>query len=100
MEKHTHREYLVWNHYLDELEKNPSKDNWYIIQLTAEVRRLFAKRPKRIKLKDFILKFGRQKEKVLDPEEQLRQSKSFWMGALGMLKEQNDAGTTDSKTDR
>lgn len=62
---------------------------YYLAQVALEVRRVLHKKPKKIKLKDFLIPFkfkgqkvtGRQKKRTREVEsKQLQNSKLFWLG--------------------
>jgi hypothetical protein len=84
----THRQFLAWRAWL-QLELNrPSRSDQYIMQLTAEVRRILHKHPNRVKLKDFLLKWESPEERrrrlaSITPEYAEAMAMARWMGVLG-----------------
>ena len=66
------------------------REEYYWAQIAAEVRRSWVKDKKRIKVKDFLIKFSlAKKSEKLNAEEkelQLNKSKSFWMGLVSLGK--------------
>lgn len=48
MQQHTYREYRTWMVWLEQCLERPGITEWYIMQLTAVVRRMFAKYPEQI----------------------------------------------------
>ncbi len=86
IESHTHREYLTWLAYIEEEWKEPNRTDFYLMQISQEMRRTVSKNPNRIKLEHFRLKFGTKQEKQrMDME----QSKSFWKQVLGIAKKKD-----------
>lgn len=73
MRETTHRQYQGWLQYLDEEWNTPTRSDHYLMQIAAEVRRVLAKRPRTIRLKDFFLKFTKAKkqEGIEEAEESL-----------------------------
>lgn len=77
----THRQYLLWQIWLDLQWDRPTLSDYYLMQIAAEVKRVLSKSPNKIKLKDFLLKFGNQREKVQEtPEQAAAKSKAAWVG--------------------
>ena len=83
MRSMTHREYEARLAWIDKYEDVPSRDNWYMMQVAAEVRRSQLKNPSSVSLKDMKLK----KEEVTQPvtlEEATARAKTRWYGMLGI----------------
>jgi len=86
MEKTTHREYLLWMSYLYEELNTTSKNDLYLMQIAQEVRRVLSKKPSKIVLDDFQIRFGKnenseQKNKLIqDPNKLVQDSKAVWAG--------------------
>jgi hypothetical protein len=78
----THRQYLVWNAWFDEKWNQPSLTDFYLMAIACEVRRVLSKHPGRIKLKDFLLRFGDKEEKPLTVEQATQRSKMVWGSAM------------------
>ncbi len=55
----THRQFLAWQAWLELEWDRPSRGDCYQMQVAAEVRRVLAKNPNRIKTNEFKLKFDR-----------------------------------------
>lgn len=89
MQKTTHREYLAWMDWLNEEWERPSRSDNYLMQIAAEVRRVLSKKPNSIKLRDFLLKFKKQKPKELTLEEATKQSKRRWLSWLNIGKDKD-----------
>ena len=90
LKEHTHRELLVWNAWLDQEWDNPSRSDWYAMQVAAEVQRLYEQRlksPKPVQVKDMKLNFTTEKDanKPLRVEKKVATawSKARWFSWLG-----------------
>lgn len=80
----THRLFAAWTAWLLMEWNRPSRTDQYLMSLTAEVRRILAKHPEKVKIKDFLLKFGDGKPpKKLTEEEAGALSMMKWLGGLG-----------------
>jgi len=66
---------------------NPSRTDHYLMQNSAEVRRVLADNKNNIKMDDFLIKFVKQVKKPKSVEQVTHDSKSAWMGMLGIKKE-------------
>lgn len=78
LERITHREYRLWLiHFRKELDQ-PSRTDYYLMQIAREVRRVLSKKPNKIQLKDFLIPFGKPPRKQLTKEEKTAESKGFW----------------------
>lgn len=88
--KTTSSEFVAWQEYLLLENTFERTEYYYLASIAAEIRRSYVKYPRRVKLKDFILKFKSKPEhqmKPLSEEEKkgrIKMSKSFWFGALGL----------------
>jgi len=79
MEKTSHRQYLLWMEWLDQQWNKPTRTDWYLIQLTAELRRGFT-RAKNILLDPWKINFSRKKKtepKKLTAEEIAKRDKAL-----------------------
>jgi len=84
MKKHTHREYLMWIRYLDKEWNQPSRTDYYLMQIAAKIQGLFSKNSTSIKIANFLLPFKRQKPKKPPTQKELvAQSKARWKSAVG-----------------
>lgn len=70
-------------------KKEHSKEDYYLAQIAAEVRRGIVKNPNKVKLKDFLLTI--QTGPVSNPDT-LENSKSFWLSSLGVGSKSPGAG--------
>ena len=88
----TASEFVVWMEYLKSEEerkfKEPNKQDLYMAQIAAEVRRGVVQHPEKVQLKDFLFDFDNAKAKkdmpAVTKEEETQISKACWFGALGM----------------
>ena len=83
----TSTEFIMWQEYLGKEFMVARREDYYLAQIAAEIRRTISKYPKKIKLQDFLLKFKnkkRDKMSELDLKEKTRRSKSFWKALVGI----------------
>jgi len=86
----TSTEFVMWMEYLEREHSAFHREDYYLAQIAAEIRMANARcrSPKRIKLKDFLLRFKTRRKKrqvvPLDPEKRMKRSKNFWLSALGI----------------
>ena len=78
----TFREFLNWLEYLVWADERTSKQDLYMAQLTAEVRRSYVTKPKTVKVADFIIKSKRQMDAATS-------SKAAWLGFFNLKPEDN-----------
>ena len=78
----SHREYLTRMAWLEENLNDPERSDFYLMQIAQEVRRVLSKKPNKIKLKDFRIKFTPKVENVTSA---MQKSKQVWMAALASL---------------
>ena len=81
----TNREFLTWESWLLLEWNSPSRSDFYQMQTTLAVKRVLAKHPERILLKDEILPFGEEGEnrvKKENAEELAKQAKQSWAAVL------------------
>lgn len=84
MRETTSSEFVEWQEYFGAEEKDVRKEHYYLAQIAAEVRRGISKRPKSIKLEQFLLKFERKKQESLlltkkEKQKRAERSKSVWL---------------------
>lgn len=95
MEKTTSSEFIEWMAFLD-LERNQtSKEDYYLAQVAAEVRRSFVKSPQSVHVKDFILSFTRAERSspgggspAMEDQDPTQRSKNYWSAVLGLEKKE------------
>lgn len=117
MRSHTERQLSAWIYWLDEQWDRPSRSDWYLMQITCEIRRFLAAMAGskiQIQPKDFKLTFVQEptqpsagpespsstgctippKETDAEREERIRRqtdwSKSIWLGSLHGIKAKVD----------
>lgn len=80
-------EFVVWMEYLRQDANVFHRMDYYLAQIAAEVRRLYVKYPKKVKLSDFLLKFKFEDEKRVRKKMSLKKrtdmAKKFWSTVLG-----------------
>lgn len=78
----TSSEFVEWVRYL-ELEVNDfDRQDYYLAQIAAEIRRGNAKYPRQIKVEDFVLKFKTESEIRKNPT--MAEAKAFFFTAVGL----------------
>lgn len=86
----TPTQFVMWRVYLDEEEINGfHREDYYLAQICQLIVAVNSKNPKGIKLKDFLLKFAKEKQKSgLTTKQELRKkmlySRAAWAGLLGI----------------
>jgi hypothetical protein len=89
--KMTSSEFVMWSEYLV-LELNFfHREDYFLAQIAAEIRRSFVKNPSKVGIIDFLIKFvfgekdKKEKDKMdKDLEEYTKKSKASWLGFLGI----------------
>jgi len=78
----TFTEFLEWIEFLDQEEKRDTKQDYYLAQIAATIVRvnINSKDQKKVKLKDYLLRFVDPPSP--DQEEKMKKSKSVWLSAL------------------
>lgn len=85
MRRLTHREFLMWDKWLEERWNNPDLSCHYLAQIALEVRRVLHQKPASVSLNDMLLKFTKPKPVVpLTPDEATKIHRAGWMSWLGM----------------
>jgi len=86
--KITSTEFVLWMEYLESELKEFQKQDYYLAQIAAEVRRANVKNPKAVKLSDFLLSFTHEKkaEKAIeeDAKKGIERMKQFWNSVVGI----------------
>jgi len=83
----THREYRLWMVWLEQDQDRTTPDQYYLMQIAQEVRRVLSRNKKSIKLRDFRIRFTRKKTKPKtqrDKDEATKLSRARWFSFLGM----------------
>ena len=88
----THRQFAIWQLWLNEQWNRPDLTDMYLMQVACEVRRVLSQKPNDIKLEHFRLKFETGKPKAsngqavtggLTKEQKENLVKQMWMARLG-----------------
>jgi len=58
--------------------------HYYLAQISRDIRRLFSKHPKRIKLEHCLLNFKSRRDRSRDLRSTQEISMSFWLGVTGL----------------
>lgn len=82
----TATEFVEWIAYLDMDVNAFHREDYYLAQIAAEVRRGRVKDPSRVRTEDLLIKF-KFRSGWATPANNLETSKSFWLGSLGVKKE-------------
>jgi len=80
----TYSEFLDWLAFIEWDEKRHTKLDWYLAQITAEIRRGLVSNPKNVKAKDFLIELVDAKQST-----KVAQSKQAWLGAVGIKRKIN-----------
>ena len=56
----TSTEFLDWMVYLDEEESRFKKQDYYLANIAAEIRRSFVKHPEKVKTESFLMQFKKK----------------------------------------
>lgn len=85
---HTHREFLAWMAWLAKGWEEPSRTEFYLIELLAEIRRSWVKNAKQVKAKEFQLKFARKASDKSEAEsdehikQATKQAQAVWLARV------------------
>lgn len=85
LRKHTYRQLLAWIEYLDVQWDEPTRSDFYLMQIACEVRRVLAKDRNAIQLKHFFLKFNSPQLAPASAEV----AKAVWQARLAPLRNQH-----------
>jgi len=81
----TSMDFVMWMEYLEQEANAFHREDYYMAQIAAEVFRGNAKNPKKVRLRQFLLKFEREKKAAaLTKEERLLRSKQAWCASVGL----------------
>lgn len=79
----TPREFARWCGYFRWVDVRTTKLDYYLAQIAAEIRRSYAKNPRKVKLDWFMLELDADKEKKSKTVKTApSKSKQIWMAAL------------------
>lgn len=74
----TYSEFLEWVAFLNLEEERNSKQDYYLAQIAAEMRRSQVRTPRKIKVTDFLI----QRKVTEDPKAKMKVSKAAWSSLL------------------
>lgn len=80
----THREFLVRMAWIENDMERPSREDWYLMQIAAEILRDRVKDPSKVKLEDMRLRFANPNPPPVTRQEAADKSRSRWCGMLGV----------------
>jgi len=81
-------EFVLWREYLKLEYNRPRREDFYLAQIAAEIRRAHFTKPEKVRLLDFIIKF--KKPKKVDKRtfmQRLKASKMFWFKTADFRKD-------------
>ena len=84
MQTITHREFRTWVAWNRDQLNNPSRSDYYLMQIAGYVAHVMS--GKRWSLKDFVVKFKTDRLPQITREEQTKMAKSVWSARLGRNK--------------
>lgn len=98
MREHTHRQFLVWDAWLEEQWNRPDRNDHYLMQIAVTIQRLLSKNPRSIKLGNFKLSFEREAApgsiaELKRQKEEAKASERTWLQFFGIVpieKDQDD----------
>ena len=76
--------FLEWIVYLDADEDRFHREDYYLANIAAEIRRSYVKDPMKVKTDSFLMKFkkDRKSRKKLSIKERTKRAKVFWGAVL------------------
>ena len=79
----------MWLEYLDAEVNGFHREDYYMAQIAAEVRRGHVKNPKKVKVEDMVLKFTTNEKckQKKQKKSNILASKNFWLTSLGLENE-------------
>ncbi len=91
--KTTHREYLTWEHWLQEEWNSPTRSDYYLMQLTQRVMQILRKNPNQVKLEDqkIPFSFGAKKKPTGSKLKAITaMAKAKWKAVMGSARKPKD----------
>ena len=82
----TSSEFVDWIVYLDEKEKNPTRQDILLANIATECRRNLVKHPQLVKVQDFLSMFDILKPKKRNWKEKMNSAKGFFGNLLSAYK--------------
>ena len=107
MNQTTSTEFVDWMTFFEMERSSFHREDYYLAQIAAEVRRSIVKKPQEVHVQDFLLKFSQDSKKEEEkwmgespntmeeseteeppkaPVSRLQKSKNYWFALLGMDK--------------
>lgn len=74
----TYSEFLEWICFLNLEDERNTKQDYYLAQIAAEIRRSQVRTPRKVKVTDFLI----QRKVTEDPKSKMKVSKSAWSSLL------------------
>lgn len=90
MSETTSSEFVDWQRFFKQELGNPTRGEYYLAQIAAEVRRHIARKPLDVDKSQFLMKFEYSSGEAdthktpVDPETKVATSKAFWFGFVGI----------------
>jgi len=79
-------EFVDWIVYLEDEETNRvHREDYYLANIAAEIRRSYVKDPAKVRLESFLMKFTKKDESEkpkMTKKERTKRAKTFWMTLL------------------
>ena len=77
--------------YLEDVVNDFHREDYYLAQIAAEIRRGVVKEPERVRVQDLLLHFSSSddEKKVTSPLVKEQESVNFWFGLVGMENEED-----------
>ncbi len=91
-------EFVDWIAYLDDEEENVfHREDYYLANIAAEIRRSYVVAPEKVDVESFLVKLVRKikpkkKKPKVSIEERTKRSKSFWAALVKMPKSKKKKG--------
>lgn len=93
----TSTEFVKWQWFLTTDMNLRTKQDYYLAQIAAEVRKTVVKKPQDVSIDDFLLEFREKEQEDKPPteeelQERIQKSKAAWLGISGLaaLKRKQD----------
>ena len=74
----TSSEFIEWRVFLEREQSQATVDHYYLAQIAAEVRRGWVRKPRAVRLQDFIL-VPQQQRPAISQEVRAEQSRAMWL---------------------
>jgi hypothetical protein len=89
-ERITSSEFVEWHHYLEQDVNAFHREDYFLAQVAAEIRRTIVRKPQNVKVADLLLKFKDLNRPSVDMPSKMptMSSKKFWLMSLGIKEEE------------